>query len=110
MTTVQVNVSPSLSSSSPLDKRIKNMLLTDTFHLAGFTPFDPRHLSDEIEKRKMDRMMGRSKPSRAFHFACVLVRVFFCVSCACPLLLCLGHAFPLLRPPRAPSPCPARLH
>ena len=32
---IEVNVSPSLSSSSPLDKTIKNMLLTDVFHAAG---------------------------------------------------------------------------
>jgi hypothetical protein len=42
------------------------MLLTDAFHLSGLTPYDPRHLSDEIERRKMDRMLGRSKPSRTF--------------------------------------------
>ena len=55
-------MSPSLSSSSPLDKRIKNMLLTDAFHLSGFTPFDPKELTEEIERKKQDRMMGRSKP------------------------------------------------
>jgi hypothetical protein len=57
----QVNVSPSLSSSSPLDKRIKNMLMTDTFHLAGFTAYDPRKLDEEIEKRKQERLLGKSK-------------------------------------------------
>ncbi len=32
---LEVNVCPSLSSSSPLDKQIKTMLLSDTFHLVG---------------------------------------------------------------------------
>lgn len=37
---LEVNVAPSLSSSSPFDKQVKSMLLTDTFHLLGYTIFD----------------------------------------------------------------------
>ena len=37
---LEVNVAPSLSSSSPFDKTVKSMLLSDTFHLIGFTIFD----------------------------------------------------------------------
>lgn len=33
---LEVNVSPSLSSSSPMDKYIKTLLLSDTFYLVGF--------------------------------------------------------------------------
>jgi tubulin polyglutamylase TTLL4 len=33
---LEVNVCPSLSSSSPLDKTIKTMLLCDILHLVGF--------------------------------------------------------------------------
>lgn len=33
---LEVNVSPSLSSSSPMDKEIKNALMTDVFHTIGF--------------------------------------------------------------------------
>eukprot|EP00304_Pavlova_gyrans_P002572 CAMPEP_0206047614 /NCGR_PEP_ID=MMETSP1466-20131121/21693_1 /ASSEMBLY_ACC=CAM_ASM_001126 /TAXON_ID=44452 /ORGANISM="Pavlova gyrans, Strain CCMP608" /LENGTH=453 /DNA_ID=CAMNT_0053422633 /DNA_START=29 /DNA_END=1386 /DNA_ORIENTATION=- len=36
---IEVNVACSLSSSSPLDKRVKHMLLTDLFHLVGPVPF-----------------------------------------------------------------------
>lgn len=32
---LEVNVCPSLSSSSPLDKQIKTMLLSDVLHLIG---------------------------------------------------------------------------
>ena len=32
---LEVNVCPSLSSSSPLDKQIKTMLLCDVLHLVG---------------------------------------------------------------------------
>ena len=37
---LEVNISPSLSSSSPLDKKIKTMLICDTLNLTGVTPFD----------------------------------------------------------------------
>ena len=37
---LEVNVCPSLSSSSYLDKKIKTMMLWDVFHLLGFIPFD----------------------------------------------------------------------
>jgi len=35
---VEVNISPSLASSSPLDRDIKGRLVRDVFNLAGFTP------------------------------------------------------------------------
>ena len=37
----QVNVSPSLMGSSPLDRKIKGTLIADLFHLVGFYPHDP---------------------------------------------------------------------
>lgn len=37
---LEVNISPSLSSSSPLDKKIKTMLICDTLNLTGVQPFD----------------------------------------------------------------------
>ena len=37
---LEVNVSPSLSSSSPLDKQIKTTLLSDTLYLVGFRLID----------------------------------------------------------------------
>merc|ERR1719353_2820788 len=36
---LEVNVSPSLSSSSPLDRRIKTMLCADVLTLVGMRPF-----------------------------------------------------------------------
>jgi tubulin polyglutamylase TTLL4 len=35
---LEVNVCPSLSSTSPLDTKIKHTLLTDTFNLIGVQP------------------------------------------------------------------------
>ena len=45
---LEVNTSPSLSSSSPLDKRIKSMLMADMFHLLGIVPFNKRMVQDVI--------------------------------------------------------------
>lgn len=39
---LEVNVCPSLSSSSPLDKQIKTMLLSDVLHLIGLQVYDRR--------------------------------------------------------------------
>jgi tubulin polyglutamylase TTLL4 len=37
---LEVNVSPSLMGSSPLDRSIKGTLMADVFHLVGFQPYD----------------------------------------------------------------------
>ena len=47
---LEVNVSPSLSSSSPMDKYIKTLLLSDSFYLAGFNLFD-RKLIEKIKAK-----------------------------------------------------------
>ena len=41
---LEVNVSPSLSSSSPMDKYIKTLLLSDSFYLTGVRMFDRKML------------------------------------------------------------------
>lgn len=41
---LEVNVSPSLSSSSPMDKYIKTLLLSDSFYLCGLKMFDRKIL------------------------------------------------------------------
>ncbi len=38
---LEVNVSPSLMGSSPLDRNIKGTLVADVFHLVGVYPHDP---------------------------------------------------------------------
>ena len=37
---LEINIAPSLSSSSPLDKKIKTMLICDTLNLIGVRPYD----------------------------------------------------------------------
>ena len=58
---LEVNVCPSLSSSSPLDKRIKTMLLIDTLHLIGVQPFDRKKLDKDADTHNKKRLLGLSK-------------------------------------------------
>ena len=44
---LEVNVAPSLSSSSPYDKQVKSTLLRDVLHLVGFHIFDRMQIQEE---------------------------------------------------------------
>jgi tubulin polyglutamylase TTLL4 len=46
---LEVNISPSLSSSSPLDKKIKTVLICDTLNLVGVYPYDRKQYEKETE-------------------------------------------------------------
>ncbi len=59
---LEVNVSPSLSSSSPMDKRIKTMLMTDVFHMVGFVPFDAAKAAKAQEAQRKERLLGQAVP------------------------------------------------
>jgi tubulin polyglutamylase TTLL4 len=60
---IEVNVSCSLASSSPLDKRIKSMLMTDLFHMVGVTPYDKKStVGDAEEKRRARLLRNASEP------------------------------------------------
>jgi hypothetical protein len=58
---MEVNCAPSLSSSSPLDKRIKNELLTDTFHTIGIKP---AYVKDKDSSRNKERKGGPAPASK----------------------------------------------
>lgn len=60
---LEVNVFPSLSSSSPMDKRIKTVLVSDMFQLVGIPFQDPRTAIHQLERDKQDRLHG-VKPAR----------------------------------------------
>lgn len=47
---MEVNVCPSLSSSSPMDRRIKHTLLTDTLNLIGIEHYSRKGLT--LDKKK----------------------------------------------------------
>jgi tubulin polyglutamylase TTLL4 len=50
---MEVNVCPSLSSSSPMDRKIKHTLLTDTLNLIGITPPPKKILTQKKEKDRL---------------------------------------------------------
>ena len=55
---LEVNVSPSLSSSSLLDKQIKTMLLSDSLYLIGFNLIDRKKLEQDKAKQDKERLLG----------------------------------------------------
>ena len=63
---LEVNVSPSLSSSSPLDKKIKTSLMCDVFTLSGLVPYDRKKFEKHQEAAKQKRLLGL-RGSRVFH-------------------------------------------
>jgi tubulin polyglutamylase TTLL4 len=48
---LEVNVRPSLSSSSPLDRRIKHTLMCDMMNLIGILPYNKRAYEEEKKKK-----------------------------------------------------------
>ena len=55
---LEVNVSPSLSSSSILDKQVKTLLLSDSLYLVGFKLFDRKKMEQEKAKKNKNRLLG----------------------------------------------------
>jgi tubulin polyglutamylase TTLL4 len=55
---LEVNISPSLSSSSPLDKKIKTVLICDTLNLVGVFPYDRKQYERENEQLLKKRLLG----------------------------------------------------
>lgn len=67
---LEVNTSPSLSSSSPLDKRIKTKLVADALTLVGVYPFDHSLVSQTAQLERENQVLGlepRSQGSRRSH-------------------------------------------
>jgi hypothetical protein len=61
---LEVNVSPSLSSSSPMDKYIKTLLLSDSFYLTGFHLFDRKQIEKDKAKIEKQRLLGFESGSK----------------------------------------------
>jgi len=62
---LEVNISPSLSSSSPLDKKIKTVLICDTLNLVGVFPYDRKQYEKETEMIMKKRLLGLEKSAGA---------------------------------------------
>lgn len=55
---LEVNVLPSLSSSSPMDKQIKTTLLSDVFSTIGIIPYDRKKYLKTEENKKANEFLG----------------------------------------------------
>lgn len=55
---LEVNIFPSLSSSSPFDKRVKTMLVADALTLAGIVPFDHDLVDKAVKEDNLKRLQG----------------------------------------------------
>ena len=55
---LEVNVAPSLSSSSPYDKKVKTTLLSDSMHLMGYNIFDRKKMEEERRDKKKGNVPG----------------------------------------------------
>ncbi|CAF0928414.1 unnamed protein product [Brachionus calyciflorus] len=53
---VEVNISPSLNSSSPLDVSVKGQMICDLFNLAGFMLPDPREIAKQEGKKSYKKI------------------------------------------------------
>jgi len=63
---LEINISPSLSSSSPLDKKIKTTLITDTLNLIGVMPYDRKSYDKEMENVLKKRLLGLDKQNTQY--------------------------------------------
>ena len=58
---MEVNVCPSLSSSSPMDRRIKHTLLTDTLNIIGLEYVNQKALEKDKKKGKLKLLQRQDK-------------------------------------------------
>jgi tubulin polyglutamylase TTLL4 len=62
---MEVNVCPSLSSSSPMDRKIKHILLTDTLNIIGMEHMTKKD-KDNLNEKKKDRLFAMRQDRRFF--------------------------------------------
>merc|ERR1712232_53768 len=55
---LEVNVFPSLSSSSPFDKRVKTQLIGDVMTLVGIQPYDHELVKNTVKEEHQKRLQG----------------------------------------------------
>jgi hypothetical protein len=61
---LEVNVCPSLSSSSPFDKKIKTLVICDTFNTIGIQAYDSKVVEREQEDHLRKRVQHREDPGK----------------------------------------------
>ena len=63
---MEVNVCPSLSSSSPMDRKIKHTLLTDILNLIGIEQISARRVEKQKKKEK-ERIFNYGNPDKKYY-------------------------------------------
>lgn len=65
---LEINVEPSFYATSPYDKHVKTILLSDTMHLIGFQDFDVKKIKKELldKKRGLDGKEKKPKAIKSF--------------------------------------------
>jgi hypothetical protein len=61
---LEVNVSPSLSSSSPMDKRIKSHLITNLLNLVGFQISDRKKLREDAKQSVAEKLIRKQNKEK----------------------------------------------
>lgn len=69
---LEVNVGPSLSSSAPIDKRIKTTLMCDIYTLVGIAPYDRKKLKKIENQKKQRRLVHSERPQQHSSLQAVL--------------------------------------
>jgi len=69
---IEVNLSPSLATDSPLDRRIKSRLIANMFNMVGVQQYDQRQLKvqeNQLRATKRAQSAGRMRPASASSLA-----------------------------------------
>jgi hypothetical protein len=61
---LEVNVAPSLSGGSVLDRVIKTSLITDTLNLVGFVPYDRVRTEKAHDASRINRLLGKGPTAK----------------------------------------------
>ncbi|KAJ1484428.1 tubulin-tyrosine ligase family-domain-containing protein, partial [Baffinella frigidus] len=62
---IEVNTALSLAADAPLDKAIKNQIVTELLHMVCVKPYDRRRLAEKLQKDKDKRLQGGARKGGA---------------------------------------------
>jgi tubulin polyglutamylase TTLL4 len=63
---MEVNVCPSLSSSSPMDRKIKHTLLTDILNIIGIE-YNSKKSLQQLRKKEKERLFNYGNQDKRFY-------------------------------------------
>ena len=59
---LEINTGPALNTPTPLDKKVKNTVVTDMFHIVGFSPVDKKKHERDLQTQRHNRLTGIDRP------------------------------------------------